>query len=242
MKKDTILKTTSQTSTASSKKRTDAKALIAALCIGGAWLGGSTQAQTLPDARMIAYLNSEPYRQMITMLGIIYDEHILERKQICQSGYKWEPISFALHQAPTFTEGAEHPRTGAWTYRFKFERCGESTVYNVLLQGQANKQPRPIPLVPGLTRVNPQLMSDLMMPLLLSGVASGVSSDCKNIKVLDTEVSAEPFPLHMNGQVFPGAWQELWKVRACGKEFIAEFCLVPQPQGGTNWSKGQCRK
>lgn len=236
------MKTTASTTTASTKNRIRAQALMAVVCAAGAWLAGSTQAQPLPDARMIAYLNSEPYKQMITMLGIVYDEHILQRKQPCQSGYKWEPISLALQQPLLFQVGAEHPYAGAWTYRFKFERCGESTVYNVLLQGQANKPPRPIPLVPGLTRANPQLMSDLMMPLVLSGVAAGMPSDCKNIQVIDTEVTAEPFALQTNGQVFPGAWQELWKARACGKAFTAEFCLVPQPQGGTNWSQGQCRK
>lgn len=216
--------------------------LFALASIAAAILASSTQAQTLPDARTVAYFNSEPYKQIITTIGLMQDEHILERKQLCQSGYKWEPISFALLQAPTFEEGAEHPQAGVWTYRFKFERCDESMVYNVLLQGQAGKSPRSTPLVPGLTRATPRLMADLMMPLVLSGALAGVPSDCKNIRVLDTQVTAEPFALLMNGQVFPGTWQELWKARACGKDFSAEFCLVPQPQGGTNWSSGKCRR
>lgn len=217
-------------------------ALITTACIVGAWLAGSTQAQTLPDARTIAYFNSDPYKQMISTFGMVYDEHILERKQICASGYKWEPISFALLQAPNFAEGAEHPQTGLWTYRFKFERCGESMIYNVLLQAQANKAPRPIPLVPGQTRTNPRLMSDLMMPLVSSGALAGVPSDCKGIKVLDTQVTVEPFAHQAGSQVIPGTWQEMWKARACGKEFTVEFCLMPDPQGGTNWSQGKCRK
>lgn len=217
---------------------------ILILCFGIWGLMGTSfaWAQNLPDARTLAYFNSEPHKQMITTLGIVYDETIFDRKSVCQTGYKWTSISFALLQPLTFVNSQSHPQSGIWTYRFKFERCEESVIYNAMFQGQDGKLPRLTRLVPGMSRADPRLMVDLMMPLVLSGDMAGVPSDCKNFKVVNTEVTEEPFELRVDGQVYPGTWQELWSANACGKAFKAEFCLVPQPKAGTNWKVGKCQR
>lgn len=201
----------------------------------------SSHAQTIPDERTLQYFNSEPHKKQIMMIGMIYDEIVFDRKEICQTGYRWDPVSFAVLQPLSFQDGGEHPASGAWTYRFNFQRCGESVVYNVLLQGQNGKQPRPAKLIPGLTKTNPRLASDLMRGLGVAAALAGVPADCKNIKVLDSKVTTEPFRSEVDGKVREGVWEEQWTARACARDFTADFCLTPQAAGGTDWSLGKCR-
>jgi hypothetical protein len=75
-----------------------------------------------------------------------------------------------------------------------------------------------------------------------AGVLAGVQTDCKTVKILDTKVTAEPFRQEIDGKVNEGVWEEQWVVRACAKDFTAEFCLTPQAAGGTNWLLGKCRR
>jgi len=203
-------------------------------------VASSSFAQVVPDERTLQYLNSEPHKKLITTIGIIYDQNIFDRKEICQTGYKWDPVSFAVLQPLSFQEGAEHPLAGTWTYRFTFHRCDESTVYNVLFQGQNGKQPRPAMLAPGLTKTSPRLASDLMRGLGAAAAMAGVQSDCRNVKVLDSKVTVEPFRLEADGKTHEGVWEEHWTARACGKDFTADFCLIPQATGGTDWSLSKC--
>lgn len=203
-------------------------------------IGNSSLAQLSPDDRTLQYLNSEPHKKMITMVGLIYDQRVFDRKEICQTGYKWEPVSFAILQPFSFQDDAEHPSAGAWTYRFRFNRCNESIVYNVLFQGQNGKQPRPTMLVPGTTRTSPRLASDLMRGLGAAAAIAGVPADCKDIKVFDTKVTAGPFRLEVDGKVHDGVWEERWNANACQKDFSVDFCLTPQITGGTDWALRKC--
>lgn len=71
---------------------------------------------------------------------------------------------------------------------------------------------------------------------------AGVQADCKSVKVLDSKVTVEPFRLEADGKAQEGVWEEHWTARACGKDFSADFCLIPQATGGTDWSLSKCRR
>lgn len=202
----------------------------------------SSHAQVLPDERTLQYLSSEPHKKLITMMGMIYDQNMLDRKDICPTGYKWDPISFALLQPLSFQSAAEHPDVGVWTYRFRFQRCGEAIVYNAIFQGQGGRQPRPGTLVPGLTRADAHLATDLMRGVGAAGGFAGVQADCKSVKILDTKITVEPFRQEIAGKVIEGVWEEQWVARACAKDFTAAFCLTPQASGGINWQLGKCHR
>lgn len=199
-------------------------------------------AQVAPNERALQYLNSQSHKKLITKTGLFYDRDIFDRKEICQTGYKWDPVSFAVLQPLIFQEGIEHPEAGAWTYRFTFIRCSESTVYNVLFQGQNGKEPRPAMMVPGLTKTSPQLASDLVRGLGSAAATAGVQADCKSVRVLNSKVTVEPFRLETDGRIHEGVWEEHWTARACGKDFSADFCLIPKVTGGTDWSVSKCRR
>ena len=203
---------------------------------------GSSNAQVAPDQKTIEYLKSEANKKLITMMGLAYDQNIFDRKEICETGYKWDPISFAILQPLSFESASEHPDTGIWTYRFRFQRCGEAVVYNAIFQGQGGKQPRPGNLLPGFTKADVRLATDLMRGIGAAGGLAGVPRDCKTVKVLDTKVTLEPFPQEIDGRVNEGVWEEQWVARACAKDFTADFCITPQASGGTNWSLGKCRR
>ncbi|MBK8071297.1 MAG: hypothetical protein IPK34_04415 [Ramlibacter sp.] len=195
-----------------------------------------------PDARTTQYLASEPFKQLIPVVGMAYDQNLLERKEICATGYQWDALSFVVLQPMVFRDGDDHPQAGVWTFRFAFNRCGARTVYNVLMQGQPGKPPLPALMVPGLTLTSPRLAGDLMRGVGVAAALAGVPPDCKSVRILDTQVTAEPFRLVQAGKVREGVWQELWSARACGKPFTAEFCLTPQPAGGTDWALGKCKR
>ena len=42
----------------------------------------SSFAQVVPDERTLQYLNSEPHKKLIMMIGIIYDQNIFGRKEV----------------------------------------------------------------------------------------------------------------------------------------------------------------
>jgi hypothetical protein len=211
-----------------------------AVCFGlTVW---SSHAQVGPDQKALQYLSSESHKKLITMIGLVYEQNLYDRKDICPTGYKWDPVSFAIVQPLLFQSAAEHPDVGVWTYRFRFLGCGEPIVYNVIFQGQGGKQPRPAILPPGFTKADPRLMADLMRGIGAAGGLAGVQPDCKNVKILDTKVIVEPFRQEIDGKVSEGVWEEQWVARACAKEFTADFCLTPQVGGGTSWLLGKCRR
>lgn len=198
-------------------------------------------AQNLPNQETIDYFNSEPYKKLILMTGMIFDENFGRSR--CNEGYSFEPISFSIRQPLIFSGTNGHPISGMWTYRFKFQRCGETIVYNVLWwQGHGSKLPTPSMLIPGTTRTSQMLASDLLKAIAASAVINGAPSDCKKMRVLDTRVTAEPSQLEMNGKTYDQVWEEQWDVNACSKKFSVDFCLVPETAGGTTWSIGKCRK
>lgn len=163
---------------------------------GSVWLAGLlagllttlAQAQPLvpPDARTTQYLASEPFKQLIPVVGMAYDQNLLERKEICATGYQWDALSFVVLQPLVFKDGYDHPQAGVWTFRFAFRRCGERIVYNVLMQGQPGKPPQPALLIPGLTLTSPRLAGDLMRGVGVAAALAGVPPECKSVRIVDS--------------------------------------------------------
>lgn len=211
------------------------------LLVAGLW-ASAAQAQLQPDAPTIQYFKSEPYRQLMGMMGLVYERNIFQRTEVCPSGYRWDPISFAILQSLVMPATGDHPEAGTWTMRFKFQGCGNSTTYNVMYRARAGNSPQPVVLPPGNTRADPTLAYDLLRGVGAAGARAGASPECKSVHVLSTEVTVPPFQQEDGGKVVSGVWEESWRARACDKEFTADFCLTPQPGGGTNWALSQCRR
>lgn len=217
--------------------KTSMLSLLMALLAGCA---SQSQPQQQLEVQTQNYFNSDSYKQIITATGLVYDEVYLGRTTICARGYEWQPISFGIQEPLKFETNLQHPISGKWTYRFRFERCGESITYNVQFEGLYGQPPRPLPRHPGNSRAGAQLSVDLKVPLALAAMQAGASSTCKSVRVTHTEVTVEPFDLIAGGQIFKGTWQERWTANACGQLFGADFCLMPHPKGGTNWALGAC--
>lgn len=205
-------------------------------------VGCASPSSYQPDDPTVRYFISDPYKQQITLAGLAYDKVFLDQQSVCSSGYKWEPISFAIQQPLKFELSQPHPASGQWTYRFRFERCGESIIYNVQFHGERGQVPKLVAMPPGTSRANAQLTYDLRKPLAVVAMQAGANLTCKSIKVTNTEVTVQPFDLDVGGQTFKGTWQERWSANACGQKFDANFCLMPHPKGGTTWTLGVCTR
>lgn len=197
-------------------------------------------AQQPPDPKTIAYWQSKTWGDYVISTGIKLDEHILERKAVCETGYGFDPVSFHIYQPLVFADDQPNPVSGVWTYRFKFNRCGETKIYNLLWKANPGKLPIPSVLPPGTTRASPILSADLMKGVATASVLAGVPRDCHSGAVLDTRVTEDPATVDINGKATPGVWGEQWDVRMCGREFKVDFCLVPTADGGTDWSTSKC--
>ena len=177
------------------------------------------------------------------MMGIILDKEILGKNR-CEGSYGFEPVSFAIREPLSFKPDLQHPVAGIWTYRFAFNRCGETKTYNLQWAAkQSGGLPTPSELPPGNSRVSQSLYKDLRNGVGSAGLFKyGAPKDCRSIKIVDTTVTSEPRSREVEGVRRDGIWEEQWDAKMCNYTFKADICLVPIGGGGTNWSMGKCGK
>lgn len=191
---------------------------------------------------MKTYFNSKGFITQLYELGIYWDRKVLSLQQDCTGKYSVFPLSMGFVEPMEFNSDSIYPTQGVWTTRFKFDRCNESIVYNAIFMAQKGKKPKIGLLVPGNTRTSPQLMRDLYSQgVILVTEIKRKNKECKEIRVLNTEVTKEPFSLKSDGKTFHGAWEEQWTVKNCDEIIEMTFCFIPTDDGGTNWSSGKCK-
>jgi len=174
-------------------------------------------------------------------LGLYLDKNLLGKAEVCTGKVWLEPISVAVLQPLSFPEGSAHPNRGAWTVRYRFDRCNESITYNALFRANAQGPATVIHLPPGTTLASPQLMQDLNPALFMAASARNPDNkDCKIVAVTDTSVTAQPASLKIGEETLDGVWEEQWTVRTCSGTFSAAFCFIPAKAGGTTWTQTKC--
>lgn len=208
---------------------------IFVLCVHSAF------AQQKPDPKTASYLWSAENQKKLYIMGLYLDKELLEKETTCENKYWLEPISFSILQPLEFAADSPHPHKGLWTFRYRFDRCDESIVYNALFQANPNGQPKIIPLVPGVTHASPLLARDMMPGVAIAVVKNNGGNQCKTPKIVNTKVTVEPHTLKTDKEQFDGAWEEEWTVVACSAPLRISFCLLPRKTGGTSWIQGKCK-
>ncbi len=209
--------------------------IIIVLCSSNVWANSLTRSES--------YMRSQDFYKQLYNLGIHWDRKELNIQMDCNSKYFVNPVSHAILTPLTFSDENIHPVSGAWTFRYEFNRCNESIIYNAIIVARDGKKPQMGALVPGTTYCSPQLLRDLFV----GGVAGMVAikrknKSCKTVKVLDTTVTDGPGTTDNTGKKHVGIWEEQWVVKSCDEIIEMTFCFVPDGSGGTNWSSGACQK
>ena len=194
-----------------------------------------------PDRKSAAYMWSPEMQKRLYALGFYMDKNALGKTDLCTDKVLIEPISIGVLQPLSFPERGEHPNNGAWTIRYRFDRCNESITYNALFRANAQGPATVFHLPPGTTRVSPKLMQDLNASIFIAASTRNPDSkDCKLAAVTNTSVTTEPHAIKVGGEALEDVWGEQWMVRTCSGDFGMDFCFIPEKTGGTTWIQAKC--
>lgn len=201
----------------------------------------TTFAQDVPDKQAAAYMWSPGIQKALLGLGQYMDKFVLGKSELCGSKYWLEPVSFVILEPLEFPQGRTHPTKGVWTFRYRFDRCGESVIYNALFKANREGAPTVFHYPPGISKASPQLMNDVTPTLFIAAsLRNGDTKDCKMVIVTNTSVSKEPHSLKVEEQTLNGLWEEQWSVKTCSGPFTIDFCFIPEPTGGTTFTQSKC--
>ena len=189
-----------------------------------------------------SYLKSTEFQNQLYEVGLYWDTNILEIQQSCASEYILELIRVDYINPLEFDNSSLYPTSGVWTSRFSFTRCDQTIIYNVIAVAQPTGRPEIAPLIPGTSGSSHSLLVDLYTMALPAFITTkSKDKDCKQSpNVLDSKVSMNPTTTQSDGTTHEGVWEEVWLVQHCEEVIEVTFCLMPDVNGGTNWSLGQC--
>ena len=209
---------------------------IAALCV----MSLQVAAQQL-DPKATAYMWAPAVMQRLQALSNFMDQSILGKPEMCTGQESLHPLSVALLEPLSFTWESVHPAKGAWRIRYRFDRCGESIVYNALFRANEHAPPTVFHLPPGTTKASAGLMEELNPGLIAAAGAHNADlKDCRLVAVTNTAVTAELGAIKAGNETLEGVWEENWTVRTCSGPFSVDFCFIPEKNGGTMWMQSKC--
>jgi hypothetical protein len=185
-----------------------------------------------PGTRMFAYLFSPERMSDLHGVGRHWDQK-LGLQQDCRGRIGVKPLDLTLVKPIDLPEGGAHPVQGAWTYRFAYDRCGETKIYNAILLAKNGERPDVTPFFPGSTKASLKLFADAMPAVQL--MAGGKlrkqvgTGNCGELQLFDMRVIKQP------DAASNGAWQESWTFRRCGKTVDIDVTFTPDGKGNTTY-------
>lgn len=189
-----------------------------------------------------SYLKSKEFQDQLYEVGLYWDTNILGIQQSCAGEYILQLMRVDYIKPLEFYNSSLYPTSGVWTSRFSFTRCDETIIYNVIAVAQPTGKPEISALIPGTSGSSYSLLMDLYtqaLPIFIS--TKSKDKDCnQSPNVLDSKISMNPTTTAGEGTTHEGVWEEVWLVQHCAEEIEVTFCLIPDMNGGTSWSLGQC--
>ncbi len=86
--------------------------------------------------------------------------------------------------------------------------------------------------LPGESVANKKLQYDTLRPVYMA--VGTKAANCKNMKIVNTKVTKQPYNLKYRGQqVVGGLWEELWSVNACSKIYDVPIKFILDETGAT---------
>jgi hypothetical protein len=202
--------------------------------------GASYAMAQQPDSKTAAYMWNPEMQKRLYALALYMDKNVLGKTNACTGSVRLDPISIGLLTPLSFSDGNAHPNKGAWTIRYRFDRCGEAITYNAFFRANEQGPATIFHLPPGTTKASPTLMQDLNPALFMAAAKNTNDKDCKLVVVTNTIVTAEPAPVKVEDEILQGVWEELWTVRTCSGSLELDFCFIPAKSGGTTWIQSKC--
>ena len=184
------------------------------------------QAQTLntPDelakSRMfMSYLRGEVRNQLVIDFIAATDR---KHGQACNQPYLIRIVSLTVVRPVLIGPGSLAPDDGVWSEKLSAQRCGRTSVVNVMFVAGESPIPRPVELLPGMTAASPDLMRDVLPmatsgALTVAGKQTPAASQCRQARVTDTSQPTMAGDKRTESKGAIGqTWFETWTFDVCG--------------------------
>lgn len=209
-----------------------------------AWLGlaslpcivaaevATTTAELPKRRRIVEYIHARPFADVLYNHGLAQDKQF-GLHPTCRD-YRVEPYSITVLAPIDLPEGKAHPVRGIWNFRYKFIRCGETRMYNVVFFASkgGDSAPTTRPYYPGETAASPVLVKDAMVAASTRAHLLAPGANCPPAEVFDMRVAAPQHDAVENGRTLRGVWDERWTFRVCGKTVEVPIRFIPDADGG----------
>jgi hypothetical protein len=188
------------------------------------------------------YLNSSQMSDVMYQQGVVQDRHF-NLQQNCKDAYKVTLQDIDVFDPLNFSEHESHPIQGVWKVAYRFERCGESKLYNTLFIADENGDfPTARIYFPGSTNADPVLVQDAMYFATVAALSGWGHKDCKEIDLFDMHVNQQPYPVAEEGRAREEIWNETWTFRVCGQMTDVDMTFFPDAdRGGTTFAVDSAR-
>lgn len=201
----------------------------------------SSMADLKPGTAIFTYIYSKEQIAELNSIGLFFDKRFGFR-QDCKENQQIKPYSLSLLQPINLPDGKVHPVAGAWSIAFSSERCGQKKIYNAIVMAKNGGKAEVKPYHPGITMASPLLLKDSMMAAYVSAAnklrIKHSKNDCKDIDLIDMNITQQPHDIADGGKTFKGVWQEKWTLKGCGLNVDVLMNFTPDGVGGTNYSTG----
>ena len=182
------------------------------------------------DSPMAKYLTSSEAQQNLFNLAVGIDRQL---GMECKGNHNLKIVQILILNPIDRADSAPHPTSGVWKYGYDVTRCGSAKRYNALMSAKAGEAPQVMSLVPGTTISSPTLMVDTLR-IAFASASLLFGPDCKDVKLLDTELVQPPRTVTQGDKVRQGVWDERWTLVGCGQTFPRNITFTPDGAGGTH--------
>jgi hypothetical protein len=196
-------------------------ALIATLSsVTPAWAETLNTPDELAKSRLfMGYLQGNVRNQLVIDFIAATDR---KYGQACNQPYLVRIVSITVERPVLIGPGSLAPDDGVWSEKLSAQRCGRTSVFNIMFVAGEQPVPRPVELLPGMTAASPVLMRDAL-PMVTSGALRTAEKlkpgarNCDQPRVTDTSAPTvigdkRSEPNSLVGRM----WIETWSFDVCG--------------------------
>ncbi|MBT9538472.1 hypothetical protein [Thiobacillus sp.] len=192
------------------------------------------------DSREYAWFFSKKISATLFGVGRSWDQKLNKPKPCADEAV--QRINLSILEPVDFPRSVEDPQSGAWYYQFDYLRCGETIRNNVVFTSQQGHI-SVVPYPPGNSLASPRLITDTYKIVAVKALLE--VDGCKTIpgpEIVATRVTKQTVTSGTTSAPIQD-WQELWTVRACGKDIDINVCFHSEHPKGTTTSIGPaCRQ
>lgn len=192
------------------KRLTLATALLACTTIASPTLAEMTEPGEAvgKDSLFMRYIGSPDFAKILGTTARDWDQRT---GFTCDQDYSVQPVNIAVYETVVIGQGDANPSKGEWLMKYQATRCSQTATINVMVEANTGEAAKIDFLVPGETKMIPELIGNLK-PVLPRAIGL---PDCDAVAILDVKGGA-PEGASLED---PSADYETWTVKGCGEAF-----------------------